>query len=900
MIDVHVIAHTHWDREWYLTREQYRVRLVELIDRVLDRMDREPEFRHFHLDGQAVVLEDYLEVRPEAERRLRRRVAEGRLLVGPWYVMPDLHLVSGEALVRNLALGQRLAESFGAAMRVGYTPDPFGHPAQMPQLLAGFGLEGAILWRGFDGPRAEYRWLAPDGSEALLLHLPREGYCNALWLPALPPERRAAEAARLVAREAARSACEVVLLMAGVDHVEPHPALLELVGELAGLPGVSARLSTLPAYVEAVARRLGGTGSLETVAGELRGGEQYAPLLPGVLSARSYLKQANARLQRLLEARAEPAAAFAWATGLGYPAGELGYAWKTLLQNHPHDSICGCSVDAVHDENVTRFARAGQAAAALEERALEALANAVAPAPGGALRFVAVNTAAQPWQGVLVGDLDVPYAPAEPRGHDPGPLERPLALLPRELRLASVSDAEGRPLPFQVVREEERLLHFMSRWAPPLAVRARRLTLAIRCELPGLSLSAFDASFAAEAPPPCAGAVTAGPGFLENEHLRVEANPDGTLGVFDKDAGRRYERALLLEDVGDRGDEYNHDPPAEPLTVSSDEALAVAVTVAQPGPLLAALEVRLRLPVPRRIAADRRRRSAERVPLDVRFEASLRAGSRRLELCGSVDNRAEDHRLRVSFPTGAERVTSARADAAFALLDRPARRPLPAEVAVEAPVRAAPLHSFVDAGDQRSGITVFADGLAEYELGEGPAPRLSLTLLRAVGWLSRDDLATRRGHAGPGLAAPGAQCPGRFEFALALRPRSAPPAPAALYQEAREFLAPPRLFAAAGREGRLAPRHVFLELASDPPGAAVLSALKRADDRDSLVLRVFNPGAAEARLRVTAGAGGGLRAAHRTDLREQRRERLPLVDGGVELRLGPARIETLELELARR
>ena len=150
-LDIHIVSHTHWDREWYLTREQYRLRLMGLIDRVLDRLEENPRFTHFHLDGQTIVIEDYLEVRPDQEERLRSHITAGRLLVGPWYVMPDMHLVSGESLVRNLALGHRIAERFGGVMGAGYMPDPFGHVAQMPQILAGFSLDSAILWRGFGG-----------------------------------------------------------------------------------------------------------------------------------------------------------------------------------------------------------------------------------------------------------------------------------------------------------------------------------------------------------------------------------------------------------------------------------------------------------------------------------------------------------------------------------------------------------------------------------------------------------------------------------------------------------------------------------------------------------------------------------------------------------------------------
>ena len=140
-----------------------------------------------------------------------------------------------------------------------------------------------------------------------------------------------------------------------MDHVEPHPALPDLVARVGEEPGVRARQSTLPAYVEAVqnaARADGAAARLETVRGELRGGEEYAFLLPGVLSARTYLKQANVRVQALLETSAEPVAVFAWLAGADYPAGQFRHAWKTLLQNHPHDSICGCSIDAVHEENM--------------------------------------------------------------------------------------------------------------------------------------------------------------------------------------------------------------------------------------------------------------------------------------------------------------------------------------------------------------------------------------------------------------------------------------------------------------------------------------------------------------------------------------------------------------------
>src|SRR5919109_3691058 len=166
---VHIVSHTHWDREWYLSYEQFRLRLLALVDRLLDLMENQPDYEYFHLDGQTIVLEDYLELRPEQEPRLRRLIEQGRILIGPWYDMPDEFLVSGESLVRNLARGHRIARRFGTPMPVGYLPDLFGHISQMPQILAQFGLETAILWRGFGGPWAEYWWEGCDGTRVLLL-----------------------------------------------------------------------------------------------------------------------------------------------------------------------------------------------------------------------------------------------------------------------------------------------------------------------------------------------------------------------------------------------------------------------------------------------------------------------------------------------------------------------------------------------------------------------------------------------------------------------------------------------------------------------------------------------------------------------------------------------------------
>src|SRR5262249_45456800 len=344
----------------------------------------------FHLDGQTIVLEDYLEIRPEQEPRLRAQIKAGRILIGPWYVMPDEFRVRGDSLVRTRLGGYLISRKFGSPIPVGYPPDLFGHVGQMPQIWRQCGLDNTILWRGFGGRDAEYWWQGPDGSRVLLLHLPPEGYCNATRI-VFDPDAMMARAAEKVGYERARTRTGQALLMNGVDHVEPHTAIPDLIARLSAQPDQRAHHSTLPAYVAAVRTSLEASHPpLETVFGELRGGTDYANLLPGVLSARVYLKQQNAEVQALLESYAEPLAVFPPPPSRArYPAGELRHAWKTLLQNHPHDSICGCSIDAVHDENMIRFARARQVASAVIDASLAAIADSVAPA-AGVVRAIAV------------------------------------------------------------------------------------------------------------------------------------------------------------------------------------------------------------------------------------------------------------------------------------------------------------------------------------------------------------------------------------------------------------------------------------------------------------------------------------------------------------------------------
>ena len=388
MRNLHVISHTHWDREWYRPFQLFRLKLVHLVDGMLDILEKDREFKYFMLDGQTIVLDDYLHMRPEKETVLRDHIRKGRILIGPWHILPDMFLVGPEAHIRNLQQGDRTARKFGPKMMIGYMPDSFGHIGQVPQILCGFGIEVASLWRGvYDGP-AEFWWQAPDGSRVLMAYL-RDGYGNGADLPADNLERFASMISEKGDTLAEVSATSDLLIMYGTDHMEPSRNTSEAIAyadEM--LRNTHVIHSTLPLYVAAIQASIKKQKvELPTIVGELRACKRMH-LLPGVLSTRMWIKQRNHACETLLEKWVEPFSTLAELTTGGksqtalsstirQPSSLIRQTWRLLMENHPHDSICGCSIDQVHEEMKVRFDQVEQIGEEITKQSLESIAACV-------------------------------------------------------------------------------------------------------------------------------------------------------------------------------------------------------------------------------------------------------------------------------------------------------------------------------------------------------------------------------------------------------------------------------------------------------------------------------------------------------------------------------------------
>lgn len=950
MTTLHVVAHTHWDREWYLPFQAFRIKLVHLLDLLLDLLEKDPRFTHFMLDGQTILLEDYLEVRPEQEARLVGLIGSGRLLVGPWYVLTDEFLVSPEALIRNLLHGTAACARFGRRMDVGYVPDPFGHIGQLPQVLRGFGIDSAAFRRGLDDQPCELWWEAPDGSRVLLAYL-RDGYDNAARMPTSPEAF-----ARFVAdrRDSLLPHCAVghVLLLNGTDHQEPQPHVPARIAETQ-LPGDRLLLSTLPRYLAAVKDEIAQQGTqLPTVRGEARSPKRHH-LLAGVLSSRVWIKQRNHACETLLERWAEPFTAWAeilaphaslqsvWTGHLTTPRLQRPYAllrqaWRLLLQCQPHDSICGCSIDPVHEEMRPRFDQAKQIAEEITRQSLSALAEIVDTAssapPGSRLALAVFNPDPHPRTDRADTSLELPagfdsFEILDSRGRSlPYRLHerraRPLADLELDASgllgmralvengfalglaiqdiavvrnpdhtLVDVSLAEvGEPnLPAVEAGLEEaaRILEQSPQERFHLVVHlATQVQLEMLVpDVPGQGIRSL---YLRPTTAPPQQAVDDEGCSIENEFFLVTASEDGGVGLTDRRTGARFTGLLRLHDVGDRGDSYTF------CAVPGDRAIS---TPSEPprvrryrDALGETLKIEAVYNLPASLTDDRSARGNATVALPVLLSLQLLTGVPRLDVTIALNNQAQDHRLQVLFPLPFP-VEAAHYDGAFEIVARPTRPAAGGPDWVEQPTPEVPMRNFVYAGDGQQGLLVAARGLREASVS--PEGVIAVTLLRSFGWLSRDDLSTRRGGAGPQLPTPGGQMCGPHVFYLSLIPFAQEPQPA--IEQALAFQTWLRAVGTGIHNGLLPPEASFLRWHGQ---GLQLSAIKLADDGDDVIVRAFNPGPHPQELTLEPLAP--LLEAWRARLDETSIEPLSIEPPGkIRLQARPHEILTLRLRFRR-
>lgn len=744
LLELHVVAHTHWDREWYHAAERFRQRLIPLVDELLD--DPPPPGESFLLDGQAIVLEDYLDVRPERAAELSALLRDGRLEAGPWYVLADELIPGGETLLRNLLAGRAAVRRLrGEPPPVLYCPDSFGHPAILPELARGFGCALVVLWRGYGGSRWPAgdvaNWRGPTEATIPLYSLPPDGYEFGSSLPLDDHGARLRwQAIRSVLEP--RATTGIALLLNGADHHARQRGQREAVQALArAATPVRVVASSLRAAVAVLASAAARPGVAQ-VEGELRDSHGHAWTLQGTLGARAAQKRRNAQAERRLVRDVEPWIALSPDGGDSGTRALLHAAWRTLLQSHPHDTLCGTSIDAVALAMDARLASVNAQSRGLRDDALRTLAGHDRERVRSSLDdsqpvVLLRNPAPRPRRGVAELRLSATMASV---AVGPGSASRQ----GRVKRLAPWG-VEGVPL--QLLSRRERVALTEAPRAYPRADHVAEVrALGWVDEMRGYSVEtrAQRKRGTSTIPHP----VRADGLTLDNGLLRLAVASDGDVQLTDRSSGRTVTRLLAFEQRVEAGDLYT---PAPRESLAEPRVRGVRTTLR--GPLRGEISLTYLFGD----GARGRGRCTVRLQLDAALPA--------LRIAIDGENRDGDHRLRLRLATALPNADTV-ADAAFFPAHREPLVVPEREQADECVVPTVPLHRWVSRFGSDAGVTMFSDGLTEYEsLTDGA---LAVTLFRAVGALSRADLPERPGHAGWPSPTPLAQSIGPYAARLAI------------------------------------------------------------------------------------------------------------------------------------
>jgi hypothetical protein len=834
---IHLVFSSHWDREWYLPFQYFRAKLIRVLDQVLQELES-GRLPFYQMDGQFIPVQDYLEIRPEKETLLRRLIAEGRFMVGPWFTLPDEFLVSGESLVRNLQMGMRRATAFGQTSRVGWLCDLFGHNSQMPQIFRLLGIDNAILWRGLPPDLGNpFKWRAADGSAVLAHVFPTDGYCDFGFVirdinkpDAFPSAGEMATKAIEYLKSHKKESLHNLLWFDGADHIEFDPALLqmaEIFNEKAG--GPMLKVSTLDQFVEAA--RGEKRQSLRSWEGELREPghlENRAWLIAGVGSSRIPLKQSNHACETLLTLWAEPWCAQAQEQGgLEYPARALDLAWEYLLTNHPHDSICGCSTDETHADMPYRFAQCRQLAeinleSAFDRLGRQALQGHLKKEELGLSLFASAGGDEQSNPEIF---LRLPRPWPQFFNEFSGFESKP------SFRIYTLGGKEVRHQLLQVTP------HTVHAFVPRKKTGVTEDRIGVRLALE-TTLAPEEAQHLivrpVEGPTRISfeDALGVASNRLRNAFLEVTAEANGTVTLTDLVSRQVYLNQLLLEDIADIGDGWFHG-----IAVTDRSYLStggkVTFGLTENGPLLARLHIRVEWEVPREFVFAKGERSAELVPLVVEHRVTLRKESRYAEIETTVHNTARDHCLRLHCPSGCSSAQAFWADSPFDAVKRPIALRKDRHLLKELQTEMTPQQNWVAVSGAKSGLALLAPGQYESGVLDQPERPLVVTLLRAF----------RRAVCTDGNE--GGQVQGTHKFVLGLAPfrcnRTVPIPSAQLSRWAQNLAAPIRcLYTNLSLAPQSRPRKASASPIPRLAGDIVVSA-SSSPSLDQRLFRFFNP-----------------------------------------------------------
>ena len=924
----YIIPHTHWDREWRYPIWENRMYLVDMLDELIETLEKNPEYKSFLFDGQVVGIEDYLQVRPEKKETLCRLIAEGRITVGPWYTLPDLYPISGESMVRNLLKGRREAEKLGKCMEIGYESFGWGQPSQLPQIYRGFGIDTVIVSKNVDktrAPKCEFKWVGADGTSVYATRLgddaranffmnayihimngkayksddyafnmghdgqvyhqaDDENYINDYFklesTEKIHPEfiREAVEKAWNGMRDTLMP--EDRAMMDGTDSTTAQPQLMALLAEInAQFEDREFVSSSMEEYVSILKEKLP-LDQLPVITGEMRDGPTTS-LSGNALMTRPHIKTLNKKLQNVLFGGAEPFSAVCDILGERYDRDFLDLAINYMLLSHAHDSINGVTQDKTVDDVLYRLNQGLEIAQVVYNRACQKIIRQIDFSAYGKddILLVVFNPVARPRREILKVWIDTPQS--------------------KNVWDFTIEDSQGNPCCVQHNSRTEvtsPVSHLQSRPFPYYS--DRHCVVFETGEIPAGGYQVYrvrpqaefsrKTEFWAKTRMTNGQEIATSPTHMENELLSVDVNHNGSLRILDKTTGQEFDRLNLFESTGDVGDYWMYFPPYNNRTYTSAGSQA-EICLTENGNLQAVIEAKITMEIPAfayrpaNYLRGKSERSEELKKFVIHTTYTLKKGERRVLVKTEIENNCRDHRVSATFATGIHTQT-VQANGHFTVDHRDALPRKDKDGYYYNELIPQPFQGFVQLENEGRSFGVVSDCLGEYEARQDGEGTLSLTLFRAV----NNIICTEWRSAGVFPNQHGGQLQQKLTYQYALYPQSEEEDLSAQAEAFNVPVKPVQTCISLHASGTLPLCHSFYELT----GSLCLSAIKKAADRESMIVRIFNP-----HNHPVSGSFrlcGKIAEVYETNLNEERIEKLSNQEAGVPLTVAPNKIITLE------
>ena len=886
---IHVVPHSHWDREWYFTTSRSKVYLMKDLGDVLDTLESDPEFKYFMVDAQGSLLDDYIKWRPQDKERITKLVKMGKLVIGPWYTQTDQLVISGESIVRNMYYGMKRCESFGKYMNVGYVPDSFGQSGNMPQIYREFGIEDTLFWRGVSDDMVEhtdFNWKGDDGSVVFTTQIPF-GYYIGGKIPEDPKENDEFWEKECLEKAGGRSATRHIYFPNGFDQAPIRTNLPQLIKERNEKdPENEYVISCIEDYIKDVKSE---KPELEEVQGELVIAK-HMRIHKSIFSSRSDLKVMNTQIQNYVTNVMEPLLTISYNLGNEYPHEAVAEIWKLLFENAAHDSIGSCISDTANEDVYVRYKQARDIAINLVELHSRLIATNVKNSAD--MTFTLINTLPQKREDTVIVKTYVPGGKF------------------------AIVDEKGNNVDYTIIQSRDLTDYVLSQIITIDPSRkfyipdhVFEVTMAIKAnDVPALGYVQYSVDTEKDSHK-----EMEEKSVLENEYYTIEVEKDGSLTIVDKENNVTYKNQGILVENGDDGDSFNYSPPRKDLEVFSNESES-SVKISGSDVYSQAV-IHFDMVVPENL--EERAEGKVSVTMPVDMTVALRKGSKVIDFNVKVDNKGLSHRLCVVFDS---QIVSAfnYADQQFGLIKRPNYYEKEMKLYMESmnnrsekktgiqelanwandqstwqepPISIEPTQSYVSLTDGKTGVAVIPQGVREYEVLDDS--KIRLTLFRTYGFMGKENLIYRPGRASGEriIETPAAQLLKQMEFNFGFTTYAGDINDADIDTLAKqydtnmevytyaEFLNGRLIFSQREIEGKNDIVHSLFET----EGNLVVSAVKKAEEDDGYIIRLYN-GKDHRNLDDKIKFNFDVKEAYYTNLREEKTEAIKVENNTISVK----------------